>query len=146
MSEKVLLRKIHASKLAGYDDYVLIAVEADISEIPEEVVATLSWMKNAVRTFKQNSSIHLYCTLLAEAFENGGLDMQAVLAKAVPVKWTMDSVKEVIWKRIQVAMFPAKTSTTQLETTDVSEVYKTISRHMATEFEIDLEFPNRFNN
>ena len=65
---------------------------------------------------------------------------------AVPVKWTMEAVKEVIWKRIQVVMYPDKTSTTQLETKDVNEVYQVISRHMSTEFQIDQPFPNRFGN
>jgi len=146
MSEKVLLRKIHASELGSYDDYVLIAVDADLSEMPDEVVAVISWMKNAVRTLKQNKSIHKYCALLAEAFENGGFDMQTVLSKAVPVKWTMEAVKEVIWKRIQIVKFPDKKSTAQLETTDVNEVYQVIARHMATEFEINISFPNKFGD
>lgn len=97
----------------------------------------------AARTTLQNRSIHKYCALLAEAFESSGLDMQEVLSKAVPVRWTMEAVKEVIWKRIQVVMYPDKPSTTQLETKDVNEVYQVISRHMATEFNIKQSFPNR---
>ena len=142
---EVLMTKIHASQLPrDYDGYILVPVMDDISHFPDEIVGKFSWSDKVIRTLKQNASIHKYCTLLSTAFEDAGLDMQTVLEKAIPVKWTMESVKEVIWRRIQIAMFPKKTSTKQLETTDVNEVYQVISRQMATEFEINVPFPNRF--
>lgn len=119
----------------------------DESLIGDKTVIISEMVGNkAARTTLQNRSIHKYCALLAEAFESSGLDMQEVLSKAVPVKWTMESVKEVIWKRIQVVMYPDKPSTTQLDTKDVNEVYQVISRHMATEFNIKQSFPNRFGD
>ena len=97
------------------------------------------------RTALQNKAIHKYCSLLAQAFNDSGLDMKAVLAeKEAEVSWSMDSVKEVIWKQIQVAMYPDKASTTQLETNEVSLVYNQIARHMAVKFNIDVPFPSRF--
>ena len=83
--------------------------------------------ERAKRTTLQNRSIHKYCALLAEQFEGSGLDMQEVLSKAVPVRWTMEAVKEVIWKRIQVAMFPDKPSTTQLETKEVMRSIRSLA-------------------
>ena len=99
---------------------------------------------NATRTAAQNSSIHLYCGLLAKAFNDGGLDMVKVLEqKNADVSWSMDAVKDVIWKPIQLALFPDKTSTTQLETHEVTKVYEQIARHMASRFNINQSFPSR---
>ena len=96
------------------------------------------------RTSLQNRSIHKYCGLLAKAFNDGGLDMVKVLEqKNAEVSWSMDAVKDVIWKPIQLALFPDKPSTTQLETHEVTKVYEQIARHMASRFNINQSFPNR---
>lgn len=98
----------------------------------------------AKRTTLQNRSIHKYCGLLAEHFNGAGLDMVAVLKeKKTEVSWTMDSVKDVIWRSIQLALYPDKPSTTQLETHEVSKVYENIARHMSAKFNISQSFPNR---
>ena len=101
--------------------------------------------ERAKRTTLQNKSIHKYCSLLADQFNDAGLDMVAVLKeKQTEVSWTMDGVKDVIWRSIQLAMYPDKTSTTQLETHEVSKVYEQIARHMASRFNINQAFPSRF--
>lgn len=146
----VLMVKVDIQSLinSGYQGAVLVPVDEDLSAIQDgqEVAAKLSFSDKLIRTIKQNSSIHKYCDLLAKHFERGGLDMQTVLERAVPVVWTMEAVKEVIWRRIQVALFPDKTSTTQLDTKDVTKVYEQIARHMSTEFNINQSFPNRFGD
>lgn len=99
------------------------------------------------RTSLQNRSIHKYCGLLAEAFNDAGLDMVKVLEqKDAEVSWSMDAVKDVIWRPIQLALFPDKPSTTQLETHEVTKVYEQIARHMAVRFNINQSFPNRFGD
>lgn len=99
--------------------------------------------ERAKRTILQNKAIHKYCSLLADKFNDAGLDMMTVLKeKSVPVSWTMSSVKDVIWRPIQVAMFQTE-STTKLETDQVSRVYKQIARHLSTNLQIDQSFPNK---
>lgn len=99
--------------------------------------------ERAKRTTLQNRSIHKYCSMLADTFNNAGLDMLAVLkVKKVSVSWTMDSVKDVLWRPIQVAMFN-KESTTQLETDQVSRVYEQLAKHLAENFNVTQSFPNR---
>lgn len=98
------------------------------------------------RTFLQNKAIHKYCALLAEAFNNAGLDMLAVLkVKKVSVSWTMISVKETLWKPIQMAIFN-KESTTQLETHEVSQVYEQLARHLSENLNVNQSFPSRFGD
>ena len=101
--------------------------------------------ERAKRTTLQNKAIHLYCSLLSDAFNDAGLDMLTVLKVKSSTSWTMLSVKDVIWRSIQEAMFPDKTSTTQLETGEVSQVYNQIARHLSENFNITQSFPNRFH-
>ena len=103
--------------------------------------------ERAKRTTLQRKAIQVYCRLLAEQFNDAGLDMVKVLSeKEVAVNWTMDSVKDVIWREIQLALFPDKQSSTQLEKDEVSKVYKVIARHMSERFNITQSFPNRFGD
>lgn len=101
--------------------------------------------ERAKRSIQQNKAIHKYCSLLATAFNEAGYDMAKVLQqKEVEVSWTMESVKDVIWRPIQLALYPKKNSTTQLETGEVDKVYRQIARHLANKFNINQSFPNRF--
>lgn len=93
------------------------------------------------RTQAQNRAIHLYCTQLAEAFNDAGLDMVAVLKQGASIPWNPDKVKEDIWKAVQ---FPItnKTSTAKLETDEVSKVYDVVSRHISQTVGVYVPFPS----
>ena len=94
------------------------------------------------RTTTQNAAIHKYFSLLAEALNDAGYDMQKVLEhKAVSVPWNESMVKEVLWRGIQKAMFN-KESTTELEINEVSEVYDVLSRHISENFGVYVPFPS----
>lgn len=95
-----------------------------------------------VRTLTQNKSIHKYCAMLSEAFNEAGLDMQAVLAEGTSIPWSEAKVKEDIWRRVQVAALN-KTSTTKLETHEVTKVYEIVSRHISQTFGLFVPFPAR---
>lgn len=79
------------------------------------------------RTITQNAAMHKYCALVAEAFNDGGFSMQKIMEhiKKIEIEWSMDAVKEVIWRGFQRALVN-KESTTELETHEVSKVYKYI--------------------
>lgn len=97
------------------------------------------------RSPQQRKSIELYCKLLADALNDGGFDMKAVLeVKTVDVPWSQDMVKEVLWRGIQIPMLD-KASTTELETDEVDRVYKVLDRHIAQNFGVHVEFPDRFS-
>lgn len=118
--------------------------EADVKTCANrDVLVVTTKGERAKRTILQNAAIHKYCMLLADQFNDAGLDMKAVLEKkSIPVSWTMDSVKDVIWRPIQVAMYQ-KESTTQLETAEVGKVYEQIARHLSEQFNITQSFPSR---
>lgn len=94
------------------------------------------------RTAQQNKSLHLYCELLAEALNDAGLDMKKVFeVKEVDIPWNKDIVKSVLWRPIQEAM-TGEESTTKLNTTEVSEIYETLNRHIASHFGISIDWPS----
>ena len=149
MKTELILNKFTIAELLrnGFDPdtEVLIPEMDDISQLSNRVSAELSDSKAKLRTTAQNSSIHLYCKLLAERFNEAGLDMLAVLkVKSVSVPWSMEKVKDVLWREIQEALFNTR-STTKLDTSQVSQVHDVLNRHTGEKFGISLDFPNRFH-
>lgn len=99
-------------------------------------------MDRKQRTAQQNKSLHKYCELLAEALNDAGYEMKAVLAvKSVDVPWSKDTVKEVLWRPIQEAV-TGKSSTTELNTVEPSEVYAILDRHISQNFGVHIEWPS----
>lgn len=95
-----------------------------------------------LRTIPQNAAIHKYCELLAAGYENAGLDMQHVIDEQMSIPWSMDMVKNLQWRPVQIAHgYPH--STTKLETDQVTKVYEALNRHTATNFGIGLPFPSK---
>lgn len=94
------------------------------------------------RSLTQNASIHKYFELLAEAFNDAGLDMQTVLSKGTSIPWSETKVKEDIWHKVQLAM-TGKKSTKDLLKTEVSAVYDVVSRHLSETFGVFVPFPSK---
>jgi hypothetical protein len=92
------------------------------------------------RTVKQNSALHVYAGLLAEALDDAGHDMRPLIQ--VPIKPTMDNVKETIIKPVMTALYPGITSTTQLTTKQINELYEVVNRATAEKLGISIEFPS----
>ncbi len=95
------------------------------------------------RTGQQRKAIEVFCRELGEALNDGGLDLKKFFAvKTVSLPWSQERVKDLIWRPIQQAMY-GKKSTTQLEKMEVSEIYEIINRHMADNFGLHVEFPDK---
>ena len=120
------------------DDYVLhLQVQLD-----KHKAIKVSVKSAKARTLTQNASIHKYCAMLAEAFNEAGLDMNAVLAEGTSIPWSEERVKELIWRKVQIAAL-GKESTTKLETFEVSQVYDIVNRHISQTFSIFIPFPSK---
>ena len=94
------------------------------------------------RTLTQNSALHKYFDMLAEALNEKSLDMRKVLKPEIDIVWTKDSVKTYIWAIIQNVMFGTK-STTKLKTNEVSQIYDVIHRSMIEKHDIFVMFPSK---
>lgn len=89
------------------------------------------------RTSQQNKSAHVFFELLAQALNDAGLDMRAVLKEDVDIPWSKDTVKDYLWRPIQKAMLQKK-STTELEKIDeIDRVHEVLMRHLGEKFGID---------
>lgn len=94
------------------------------------------------RTDQQNKALHKGCELLAEALNDAGYEMKAVLAaKTADVPWTGASVKEVLYRPIMRAM-TTKVSTTEMNRVEVSQVWDVLNRHLGENFGVTVGFPS----
>jgi len=93
------------------------------------------------RTESQNKALHLYFTQLAKMLNDAGLDMRKVLKPSISIPWTPQTIKENLWKPI-MKIQTGKSSTTEMTTKDINEVYDTINRHLGEQFGITVEFPS----
>ena len=98
------------------------------------------------RTKKQNKALHKFCELIAKSCNLAGYEFvltSPVLKSPVDVPWTMESVKEHVWRPIQIAHYPDKKSTADLDKTEISEIADVISRYLAESKGILVVFPNK---
>lgn len=94
-----------------------------------------------IRTTRQNSALHLMFTQLADELTRAGLDMKKTLKPEIDIHWTPESVKEYMWRPIQVALLNKK-STTELTTREIDQVFDIICKHLGEKFGITIEFPS----
>ena len=93
------------------------------------------------RTIQQNKALHVYFTLIANALESAGYDVQSVITKIMKIPWSPPLVKELLWKRAQKAHLD-KGSTTELTTRDIDKVYDIVNRFLSEGFHITEPFPS----
>ena len=97
--------------------------------------------KEKRRTISQNAALHLYFRLVAEALNEAGLDMRAVLKPEVEIPWSPKTVKEYMWKPILKIQLQ-KRSTTEMTTTDIDKIYDTMNRHLGEKTGLFIPFPS----
>jgi len=97
------------------------------------------------RSYLQNSSLHLYCTKLANAFNDAGYDQKQVLEafNGVELENTMTSIKNDVWRRIQ-RILTGKESTKDLETKEVPLVYRNVDI-LTQRLNVSIPWPDRFS-
>ena len=98
-----------------------------------------------VRTNAQNNAIHKYCALLAKALNDAGYCRYVeskVLSRPIETPWTMEDVKNDIWKAVQLSQVQHD-KTSELETKEVNLIQEIIARHMAQAHGITTPFPSK---
>ena len=93
------------------------------------------------RTLPQNRSLHMYLDKIAELLWSSGQDMRKVIK--VPIKPTMENVKELMFKPYMNAMYPDIESTADLSTEQMQEVYEAFNAAIADKLEVSAEWPSR---
>lgn len=93
------------------------------------------------RTGQQNKAMHKFFSLLADALNSAGLDIKQTLKEDFEIPWNEHTVKELIWRPVQMAMYNIE-STTNLDKMQVSDIYETINRQMASKHGVGVAFPS----
>ncbi len=95
------------------------------------------------RTLTQNRALHLFCQWLADTLNDAGLDMRKTLREDVDMPWTSTSVKEYLWRPVQLAMTD-KQSTTEITTVEPTDIHAVLSRHLGSRLGITCpDWPKR---
>lgn len=95
------------------------------------------------RSEKQNSALHVYCKLLANAMNDAGYPLIIKInGKETEVDWCLHSVKNYIWRPVQKAI-NGKHSSKDGSTKDYPEIYENINRHTASKLGINVPWPTR---
>lgn len=99
---------------------------------------------NSRRTSSQNNALHKFFELVAEALNGAGWTIRKTLAHyKVDIEWSPASIKNDMWRPIQIAVL-GKHSTTDLKKQgDIDKVYEHVNRFLSNEpFGIHVPFPN----
>jgi hypothetical protein len=90
-----------------------------------------------MRTEQQNKALHLWFRQVAEALASQEFDFRELKIEIAPTEYL---VKEYMWKPVEKAV-TGKTSTTQLEKSEVSEIYDILNKALGEKFGIHIPFP-----
>ena len=91
------------------------------------------------RSIQQNKSLHKYLEQIAEQLASSGQDMRQVVK--LPIKPTMENVKENMFKPVMSALYPDKESTTELTTTEMQECYQVFNEAIAQRLGVSADWP-----
>ena len=95
------------------------------------------------RTTKQNSSIHLYCDMIAkELNEHTSFNYVGLKGDNIELMFTMSIVKETLFKPIVMALY-GHDSTTKLKTNEIDKVVDTITKYTSERWKFSIPFPNK---
>jgi len=95
------------------------------------------------RTPSQQASLEIYCREMANLLNDSGQSLQSVCT--VPIYITQENFKENIVKPVMKALYPAKKSTTELNTQQISVLYEQVNLFMGEKFGVSMQFPSYFN-
>ena len=95
------------------------------------------------RTNRQNSALHVFCGLLAQALNDAGYSyIVTINTKETQIDWSMHSVKDYLWRPIQKAIANQKSST-KCSTKDYPEIYENLNRLTSERFGVSVAWPTR---
>ncbi len=100
--------------------------------------------ETGVRSENQNRALHLYFEHLAHELNSAGYNIQKLLSHAVELDWDKDTVKELLWRPIQVALINKKSTTNLDKVSEIDLVWEHINRFLS-EKGIHVPFPSEQN-
>lgn len=111
-----------------------------VGKLKDGAIYTATVKDMDIRTIKQNSAMHKWFAMLAEALNDRGLPLVKVLK--ADVMWNVKSVKNELWRPIQKAV-TQKESTTKLNRDEIDKVYEVLNSNLAIKFGVSIPFPKK---
>ena len=79
------------------------------------------------RSLSQNKALWLWFTMVAETLNDGGMDIRTFIREEIEIPWSKDSVHDLLWIKLQIAM-TGKKSTTKINTQEINKIMDVIIR------------------
>lgn len=120
---------------------IISEVSGQLMFLPEGMYEVV--IRKPARTLPQNASLHKYCELRATQLDDAGIKKVDLLTKMkAEMPWSMEGVKEDIWKTFQVFKgFGSKTS--KLKTNEVTQVFDLCTQFFGEIMQLPfIDFPN----
>lgn len=98
------------------------------------------------RSQLQNNSLHMWLTHVAHALNEKGMDVRQILqmSKRQEIPWTMEAVKQHLWKPVQESYIGEK-STTRASSTDYPAIYDILNKTLIEKLGIQVPWPCKEN-
>lgn len=99
-------------------------------------IAVKSELNTGTRTLAQNAAMHQHFKNVADGLNEIGIDQKIVFEhreSSILTKWTGDSIKEVVYKPIMLALTKKK-STTMLNKSEVAQIDEALDVWFAKQF------------
>ena len=117
----------------------------------DKLFAEHHYLRVQIKTGKQrsdiqNNSLHRYCRELAKALNDAGFEreLNTPVGKC-QVPWNEYSVKENVWRPVQMAM-TGEYSTTKPTRQQYVEIYEAINRHFSETKGVHVPWPSNDEN
>lgn len=95
------------------------------------------------RTIQQNSALHLFFEMLAQALNDAGLDQRKLLKPIIEIPWTKEAVKDQLWRPIQKAMYHKESTTELLKHEEIDKIHEVLMRELGRIYQVEfIPFPS----
>lgn len=133
---------MNREKLIDAIELILEAPENEREELLRKFLHRLKTSDDQ-RTEKQNNSLWLFMTILAETLNDMGLDQRKLLKPTINIPWTKDAIHDHLWVPIQEAMYGFKSTTKLKKLGQLDKVHEVLMRELGEKHGVEyIEIPN----
>jgi hypothetical protein len=136
----------YVGMIDGVRAYSAIGAEDERIINNQEILVADMKSGKGKRTGLQNSTMHLYFTMLSDALNAAGMTMMIaleILTKGADIPWSPSAIKERLWSKVQLNTYGTE-STTKLGTDQVSVVYEALNQVTSEKLGVGVLFPDKF--
>ena len=116
-------------------------LHAEVHGWVDETADHVTEMKAKPRSNAQNASLYKWERMLAEALNDSGIPFGEVVLK-LPLDFTQQNIHALIIHPLMQALYPSKTSTAQLSTTEIQDLYLRADKIISERTTVTIPWPS----